>query len=79
MLLTLRQQIAQELAETETLLSSRLDEILNEKQRDRDGNADGADLSGNGVINTVRKGSGLSRQVAARLQNERQKRQTGKP
>ena len=77
MLLTLRQQIAQELAEMETLLSSRLDEILNEKQRD--GNADGADLSGNGVINTVRKGSGLSRQVAARLQNERQKRQTGKP
>ena len=61
MLLTLRQQIAQELAETETLLSSRLDEIMNEKQRDSNGNSEGnADLSGNGVINTVRKTSGLS-------------------
>ena len=70
MLLTLRQQIAQELAETETLLSSRLDEILNEKQRDgNDNNAGGVDLSGNGVINTVRKTSDVCRQVAASLQN----------
>ena len=62
MLLTLRQQIAQELAETETLLSSRLDEILNEKQRDGNvNNAGGADLSGNGVINTVRKSNDLCR------------------
>ena len=73
MLLTLRQQIAQELVEMETLLSSRLDEILNEKQRDKnDNNKGNADLSGNGVINTVSKTSDLCHQIAARLQNEYQ-------
>ena len=50
MLLTLRQQIAQELRETEQLLSARLEDILNTKNN----NDDKDDLSGNGVINNVR-------------------------
>ena len=51
MLLTLRQQIAKELRETEQLLSARLEDILNTTNN----NDDKSDLLGNGVINNVRE------------------------
>ncbi len=58
-LLTLRERIAQELRETEALLSARLDAILADKQRQRGDVTFNDGLHGNGVIDNVSASVGL--------------------